>query len=165
MSKYNQGYNAVHVRRSDHVSRDRKSAEQYYKFHDLASFNKTFPLYVATDERKLKWFNYFKRFPKKRFRSLIFWKDLDKEILHTVLPAYPESMHSDVLGFVEQLICGNAIQWEGSYKSTFSAAIATIRTVPALRLLNYSFPPRPSQRKAGEATAVGGAATEMEEDF
>jgi hypothetical protein len=138
---------AVHVRRGDHSSTDRRTAERYYKVHSMSDFDKKLPLYVATDETYYGWFRYFRK--RGRFRRLVFWKDLDREVITKLLQDFPVAMHGDVLGFVEQLICGNAVQWEGSHKSTFSAGISTIRLVPALRELAWSYPLKPSMRKAG----------------
>jgi len=146
-------YNAVHVRRGDHALNDRRSAERYYKLHNLASFDKKLPLYIATDETYYGWFRYFRK--KGKIRTLVFWKNLDRSVIKNVLMDFPESMHGDVLGFIEQLICGNAVQWEGSRESTFSAAISTIRVMPALRNLNWTIPMKPSLRKRGKLGEVG----------
>jgi len=138
-------YNAVHVRRGDHALNDRRTAERYYKLHNLGIFDKKLPLYIATDEQYHGWFRYFRK--KGKFSRLVFWSNLDRAVIADLLDDFPKAFHPDALGFLEQLICGNAVQWEGSRESTFSAAISTIRMVPALRNVNWSFPVKPSIRK------------------
>ncbi|KAH9251392.1 hypothetical protein BASA81_010803 [Batrachochytrium salamandrivorans] len=135
------GYNAVHIRRGDMtITSDRKSAEVYYKKHRLHLFDSTLPLYVATNERNASWFDYLHgKFPKLKF-----WKDL--ELDRQVLQTFPPKMQGDVAGFIDMLVCGNAIKWEGSLKSTFSAAIGSIRLSPQLRELEWEFPIKPSLR-------------------
>jgi hypothetical protein len=139
-------YNAVHVRRGDMtISRDRRTAEVYYKSHRLERFDKNLPLYIATNEKDKSWFDALKE--PKRFTRLLFWDDLDKEAIERILSKHPEAMKGDVLGFIDLLICGNAVMWEGSRKSTFSASISSIRMASQLRTLEWSFPPKPSVRK------------------
>lgn len=135
------GYNAVHIRRGDMtITSDRRSAEVYYKKHRLHLFDSALPLYVATNERNASWFDFLHgKFPKLKF-----WRDLefDRQQLH----AFPPKMQGDVAGFVDMLVCGNAVKWEGSLKSTFSAAIGSIRLSPQLRELEWEFPIKPSLR-------------------
>jgi hypothetical protein len=139
-------YNAVHVRRGDMtISKDRRTAEVYYKVHRLDAFDKTLPLYIATNEKDLSWFDALKL--PGRFTKLVFWDDLNQNLLEETLTNFPQAMKGDILGFIDMLICGNAVKWEGSRKSTFSAAISSIRVSPPLRSLHWEFPPKPSVRK------------------
>lgn len=146
-------FNAVHVRRGDMtISKDRKTAEVYYRAHHLESFDKSPPLYVATNENDATWFDAW--LEPGRFTKLVYWKDLDVQAIERELEQFPASMKGDVLGFIEQLICGNAVKWEGSKKSTFSATISSIRVAPQLREIEWSFPPKPSIRM-GKAAVLG----------
>ena len=139
-------YNAIHVRRGDMtISKDRKTADIYFKVHHLEKFDLDLPLYVATNEPDRVWFEPLKSLD--RFKKLVFWSDLDQNSLQTFLKDFPTSMKGDVSGFIDQLICGNAVKWEGSQKSTFSDAITTIRAAPQLREIDWSFPLKPSIRK------------------
>ncbi len=138
-------YNAIHVRLGDHAEKDRRNVDVYYKVHKLNKFNTSIPLYIATDEKPENldaWFGPLR--DKYGFKQLLYWRDLDRSILEREVLAYPIDMHRDILGFIEQLICGNAVMWEGSRKSTFSAAIYAIRATPSLREMKWKFPPKPS---------------------
>ena len=139
-------YNAVHVRRGDMtISKDRRTAEVYYKSHHLDGFDKTMPLYVATNEKDLSWFNAFKL--PGRFTKVVFWANLDQNGLREALKDFPKTMQGDILGFIEILICGNAVKWQGSRKSTFSASISAVRMSPQLRTISWEFPNKPSVLK------------------
>ena len=46
-------------------------------------------------------------------------------------------MKGDVIGFIEQLICGNAVKWEGSDGSTFSMFIKGLRKHRVLTELDW----------------------------
>ena len=65
----------------------------------------------------------------------------------TEVAKYPSKMQGDVLGFIEQLVCANAVKWTPSRTSTFSIAIQDLRKSPAGTQLDFELPPRPlSQR-------------------
>lgn len=135
-------YNAVHVRRGDHVQKDRASALSYFQQHHLEKFNKSVPLYVATDEKDRSFFDdWLKR--KPAFKELIFWQDLNQEEIQSELQQYPKRMTGDVLGFLEMLICAFARRWEGSKGSTFSSAIQRTRAYRELRWINFTWPEKP----------------------
>ena len=137
-------FNAVHVRRNDHVggkNSDRASPEVYYARHELGRFDKNIPLYIATDEVDHAWFDPLKN--ALGFKRLMFWNDLNKGILDRALERYPLAMRNDVLGFIEQLICANGVMFEGSVKSTFSFAIDFIKRHDLLRELHFQLPSRP----------------------
>jgi len=139
-------YNAVHVRRGDMtISKDRRTAEVYYRSHHLDRFDKSLPLYIATNEKNVSWFDALTL--PGRFTKIVFWRDLKQDLIKQTLDTFPVSMKGDISGFIDMLICGNAVKWEGSRKSTFSAAISAIRMSPQLRALTWSFPERPSLRK------------------
>ena len=140
-------FNAIHVRRNDHIGgrrSDRSSPEAYYKRHRLRVFNKSIPLYIATDEKNRSWFERFKRFG---FKRLVFWDDLpNKELLTVSLSEhYPIAVRSDVLGFVEQLVCARASgRFEGSIGSTFSYSITQQRRDAMIATrLDYTLPSLP----------------------
>uniref|UniRef100_A0A7S3LHZ6 GDP-fucose protein O-fucosyltransferase 2 n=1 Tax=Aplanochytrium stocchinoi TaxID=215587 RepID=A0A7S3LHZ6_9STRA len=126
-----ESFNAVHIRRGQgHTGRDRRTVDSYYKEH-LLSFNKSLPLYIATDEKNLTWFEPLRM--KYGFKQLHFWKDLDQVVISKELSVYPETMSGDVIGIIEQLICSKAVRFEGSHASTFSISINKFRDNPQLR--------------------------------
>lgn len=147
-------YNAVHVRRGDMtISKDRRTSEVYFKAHKLSRFDMTLPLYVATNEKDKTWFSSLTL--KGRFQRLVFWDEIDLQQVDAMLQGFPKVFQADVVGFLESLICGNAVRWEGSKKSTFSAAISAIRVASPLREVDWAFQPKPSVRKAIRTTTQG----------
>lgn len=124
-------FNAVHVRRGGgHTSSDRRTATGFYKAH-LTLFNNSLPLFIATDEKDKTWFNPLKN--RHGFKTLFFWKDLDAQVIDMMYSNFPSTMHGDISGFIEQIICAKAHQWAGSHASTFSAAIGVFRSYKNLR--------------------------------
>lgn len=125
----------------------------------LASFNKSVPLYIATDEKQLSWFNPLK--DEYKFRRLLFWTDLSTEIKARAIAQFPTAMAGDIAGFIEQIICSNAYKFGSSHASTFSAAISVIRRIERLRIfsrdsissLNASSP-RPMREESVNTTMI-----------
>lgn len=136
-------YNAVHVRRGDHITGDRRSPIRYYREHGLEKLDSRFPLYVATDESNTSWFKPWEAPQFKRFSRLIFWKDLKQEWVASEAKHYPAEFRGDLLGFIEIIICALARKWEGSKGSTFSAFIARARIRKELRAVNFTWPNKP----------------------
>jgi len=123
-------YNCIHVRRSGgHTGPDRKHVSTYYKQH-LQKFDKSTPLYIATDEKDKEWFEPLRT--EFGFKELYYWRDLNQDIVERELSFYPETMAGDITGFIEQLICADATKFEGSHASTFSVAIKKFRSFPDL---------------------------------
>jgi len=129
-SKYFKGqrYNAVHVRRGGgHTRIDRRTAKHYLdRKITPAGFDKRLPIYIATDEKNKTWFEYW----GSEGYKYIFWKDLASTASEEVaefLDSFPPRTHNDVIGFLEQLICGRAVKWTGSDGSTFSYSIESMR--------------------------------------
>lgn len=126
-------FNAVHIRRGQgHTGHDRKNAKIYYNSH-LTQFNTSIPLYIATDESNKKWFLPF--LTEFKFKKILFWEDLLQktetlEKVKNILNLFPKRMENDIIGFLEQLLCANSKNFEGSSKSTFTFAIKTIRRNP-----------------------------------
>ena len=121
-------FDAVHVRRADgHTRIDRRTAKHYIERHLVpAKMNGSLPLYVATDEKKKEWFDPIRGV----YRDVRFWSDvaaLRDARVERFLESYPVRMRSDVVGFLEQLLCVRADKWQGSDGSTFSAAISAMR--------------------------------------
>ena len=84
----------VHVRRGGgHTSSDRRTANGYFKAH-LTKFNKSVPLYIATDEKDKTWFAPLQK--KHGFQTLLFWSNLDKNIIEDVFSKFPSTMHGDL---------------------------------------------------------------------
>lgn len=127
-------FNAIHVRRGGgHTRIDRRTASHYHEYHlKPSNFDNELPLYIATDERNQTWFQPL--ITEFGYKRLVFWSDLDKTVISNVLENFPKTMHGDVIGFIEQIICGYAVKWAGSDGSTFSFAIAGIRKYPSLLL-------------------------------
>lgn len=137
-----QEYNAVHIRRGDMTSRDRATAQLYYKNYHLDRFNRALPLYIASNEPNREWFKYIEhKFPRVIFLSEL----LQQGPLHRFLTtAFPKKMYFDVAGYVEILICSKAKQFQYSSRSTFSAAIYSARGNTAALELDFEFPSKPS---------------------
>lgn len=135
-------YNAVHVRRGDHVQSDRETADIFYSRHYLSRMNASLPIYIATDEIDESFFNSW----KAKFPQLIFRRNLDQYLLKRTMRLFPEKARLDIAGFIEILICGGAVKWEGSRGSTFSASIAAARVYPELRNIHNRLIPRPRSR-------------------
>ena len=106
---------------------------QRYLLEHLQRFDKSIPLYIATDEKDKSWFRPFRT--EFGFKKLVFWDDLPDSIKSTILPQYPETMRGDLIGFLEQIICAKAKNFAGSHGSTFSAAIMAFRRNKKLRAI------------------------------
>mmetsp|Transcript_17193 Transcript_17193/g.31583 ORF Transcript_17193/g.31583 Transcript_17193/m.31583 type:complete len:122 (-) Transcript_17193:59-424(-) len=87
-------------------------------------FNKSIPLYIATDEQRLDMFDKFRRFG---FSQLLFSTDLDRATLQPLLKGAPRIMHGTIHAIIDQIVCVYAERWSGSAKSTFSYTIASMR--------------------------------------
>ncbi|KAH9253539.1 hypothetical protein BASA81_008586 [Batrachochytrium salamandrivorans] len=158
-------YNAVHIRRGDMTSRDRATAQLYYKNYRLDKFSTKLPLYIASNEQDREWFQYL----EEKFPKVVYFSDLlaNHPKLVAVLDSFPSKMRNDVAGFIEILICGNAKHWQGSRRSTFSAAMRSVRTNKAARELEYKFDVKPSlvssTKRDNNNTVVQDAEEEEEE--
>lgn len=104
-----------------------------FALEHLQRFDKSIPLYVATDEKDKAWFDPFKT--EYGFKKLVFWDDLAADIKDQILPKYPTTMRGDLIGFLEQIICAKAKNFAGSHGSTFSAAIMALRRNKKLRAI------------------------------
>jgi len=121
-------YNAIHFRRGDSQHyKDRKSVEKYVNFHAfrMHNFNKSIPLYIATDETQVEIFDKF--VSKFQYTKILSAKDLNPSLLKPLLDNIPKRMQGDMIGFIEQLICLYSQKWSGSYRSTFSYVISSMR--------------------------------------
>ena len=110
-------FNAVHIRRADHPSRLRVTAEYWTKrLSEMGALGVTTKLYVATDEKDKTWFWPFRELGY----NLMFSDD--------VFPsAYTKDSSQDILGVHEQLLCAQAKFFVGSYYSTFTMYIQRLR--------------------------------------
>eukprot|EP00924_Labyrinthula_sp_SR-Ha-C_P005999 snap_masked-scaffold_14-processed-gene-11.15-mRNA-1 protein AED:1.00 eAED:1.00 QI:0/-1/0/0/-1/1/1/0/337 len=131
-------FNAVHIRKGQgHINKDRRTALEYFISHDIHRFNRTQTLYIATDTPKeeLDWFIPFTE--DFHFENILFWDDIIKEsyvkkLIKGLTTRYHQKMKRDIEGFIEQLICTYAKEFEGSKASTFSIAIKKFRAYPRL---------------------------------
>ena len=120
-------YNAAHVRRADgHTRVDRRTPGKFVEAH-LGDFDRSLPLYVATDEKKKEWFDPF--VTEFGFAKTIFFKESvgARPEIDELTSSFPEAMRGDAAGFVDQIVCCLAEKWAGSDGSTFSFAIAGMR--------------------------------------
>lgn len=112
-------YNAMHIRRIRHISR---SLTQGYWILEMLSneFSKEIPIYVATDELNLKW---FEPLIEAGF-SLYFASNFTNSIN---LSRVPKRLRKDVLGMYEQIVCIRSELFLPSPHSTFSNYIVRER--------------------------------------
>jgi hypothetical protein len=131
----NQLFDAVHVRRGGgHTRIDRRTADHYIDLQMKPNnLDGTVPLYVATDEKNLEWFDSFKRI----YKVVRFWRDVQIPQINDFLDTFPGEMRGDVIGFIEQMICTRARRWTGSDGSTFTASIQGMRKFPTLREIDW----------------------------
>ena len=107
-------YNAIQVRRIDHMAR--KLAPAFWIDQMIQrNFSKSAPVYVATNDVNIEWFQPFleagfKLHFSTNFREFNFTKTR-------------ESLRMDFLGIHEQCICERADKFVGSPASTFDAFI------------------------------------------
>lgn len=80
-------------------------------------------LYIATDEKNR---SYFHLFEEEGFK-VVFWEDLDQEVLLPFLERYPSRMSMDMLSAIEQLLCTYALKFLGSGYSTLTNFILRMR--------------------------------------
>ncbi len=112
-------YNAMHVRRVDHAGRQLTRHNWLVRMFDQ-DFVKDTPIYVATDESRLSW---FQPLIKEGFK-LFFAKDFPDVLNFTHLH---ESVRQDILGIHEQVICELAESFIPTGHSTFSHYIQRVR--------------------------------------
>lgn len=153
-------YNAAHVRRGGgHIRIERRSAGHFLELKLKPQGMLDLPLYVATDERNMTWFE-----PLQPHVRLFFWKDVHASSPREVdeyLASIPVAMKNDAIGFLEQLICARASEFAASDGSTFSFAIISMRSFP-----NSLTTSRNVDWKVATQTKslVAGAADEEEEE-
>lgn len=127
-------FNAAHVRRGDWGDKLMGSLDKFLFSLQRNKMNSSLPLFVATDEADLNWFNPLREMGfTLRFAHHF---STHPDFVH-LLRAFPLQMHSDVTGFVEQLICAKAGKWIGTEGSTFSFAIEATRSFPPLREVEW----------------------------
>jgi len=107
-------------------------------------------IYVATDERKRAFFA-----PLRDKYDLVFLDDLATEgsLLKAALDEDP-----NWAGMVEQLICGAAPVFLGTWWSTFTGYITRIRGYRGLRASTFYVLPKYRDAFVGPSKPVGGAA-------
>jgi len=113
-------FNAVHVRRNDFLSAYSDSLKNVNSISDLvtqlsSSFSNDLPLYIATDEQDI---NFFQEL--KKIRKIFTYNDLN------LVTSPLES------AIIEQLICSKARHFLGTIPSTFSKRINIIRGLNGL---------------------------------
>ena len=112
-------YNAVHIRRFNHVDRQLPAG---YWIVEMMNLDFTFdvPVYVATDERNKEWFGPIRDAGYKLYFASNFSEILD-------FSHYSRHVRRDVLGIHEQIICEKSVKFLGSIRSTFSGYILRLR--------------------------------------
>lgn len=111
----NQKYNAIQVRRKMHM--DSKLHQSYWIERMIErNFSKQYPVYVATNDVDLKWFEPFAHEGFKLYFSTNFTDALD-------FKSVKESLQNDLLGIHEQCLCEKALHFIPSPASTFNAFI------------------------------------------
>lgn len=108
-------YNSIHVRRNDFVqdrSEHLSDVSTPSKFSSIIKylFRDDKPIYIATDEKDLTFFDEL-----KKYKTLYFFNDF-----YSDLDELDESI-------IEQLICVNSEIFYGTYKSTYSKRINILR--------------------------------------
>ncbi|GBG33325.1 Hypothetical Protein FCC1311_095482 [Hondaea fermentalgiana] len=124
------GYNALHVRMGDYLTRLQQRAgdgsKQWVKAIRSLGWSPSRPIYVASDmSRSSAHFTSLLAFANKTF----FMSDLEERgVLEELKVAVPHAkLRNDIFGLVEQLICADARNFIGSYFSTFSLTIMVMR--------------------------------------
>ena len=109
------GFNAIQVRRKMHM--DSKLQQSYWIERMIdRNFSKLLPVYVATNDPDLKWFEPFVREGFKLYFSTNFTEILGFKNIK-------ESLRKDILGIHEQCLCEEALHFIPSPASTFNAFI------------------------------------------
>ena len=109
------GYNAIQVRRGDHM--DRKLAQSFWIKRMLKkNFSKEMPVYVATDNEDPLWFQPFVDEGFKLYFSVNFTDTFGFNDIK-------ETLRNDYLGIHEQCLCEAALHFVPSPASTFNAFI------------------------------------------
>ena len=108
-------FNAIHVRRTDHPAR-KFPVDYWIRSLHNANCSTDIPLYVATDEKDMSYFDPF----KEQGYKLVFASDF-----HGVLQFHnvPLDAIEDVTGIHEQLLCEKANKFVSTPGSTFSILI------------------------------------------
>ena len=108
-------YNAIHVRRNDHM--DRRLDQSYWINRMIERhLSKALPLFIATDEQNAEWFLPFKDAGFRVYFTSNFSHILD-------VSKFTTSLQEDVLGIHEQCLCVRAAQYIASPASTFDAFV------------------------------------------
>ena len=108
-------YNAIHVRRIGHQTRQLTPGSWIIEMLNK-DFTVDVPVYVATDELNLSWFDPIKEAGFKLYFAANFssWYDLTR---------FPTKVRQDLLGMHEQMVCVQARKFVPSLHSTFSSYI------------------------------------------
>ena len=112
-------YNALHVRRVEHIGNRMTHHDWLFRIFDKDLLPDT-PLYVATDEPDLTWFNFLER---EGF-TLYFAKDFQESLNFSYIH---ETVRQDFLGIHEQIICELSNKFVSSEHSTFSIYVNRLR--------------------------------------
>lgn len=120
-------YNAIHVRRGDKTTESNfKHVSHVPKWYAVRmnTFKVLSPkLYVATDEKKR---DYFIALQTSGY-EVLFWENLDQNVLIPFLRRYPGRMSMDILSVIEQLLCTYAVKFLGSGYSTLTNFVLRMR--------------------------------------
>ena len=108
-------YNAMHIRRVGHINK-KISREQWLNDMLVYGFTPDVPVYIATDETDLDWFQPLHRAGFKLYFAANFTDLLS-------FPQLPPALRQDMLGIHEQVICQLAQKFVPSMSSTFAAFI------------------------------------------
>ena len=109
-------YNAIHVHRKMHI--DSRLTQNYWIDRMVEkNFSKDFPVYVATDEDNLFWFDPFRAAGYKLYFAVNF------SDIFEFTNQFAPSLRSDLLAVHEQCLCEKAVQLVPSPASTFAGFI------------------------------------------
>ncbi len=112
-------YNAIHVRRVEHIGGKMTQHDWLVRIFD-GDFLPNTPLYIATDEPDLSWFNFLKDEGFKIYFATDFPESLNFTFIH-------ESVRQDYLGIHEQIICELSNKFIHTEHSTFSLYVNRLR--------------------------------------
>ena len=112
-------YNAVHVRRLEHIGSEITKNDWLVKIMD-EDYTTDIPIYIATDESNMKWFDPIVEAGFKLFFAKDFEEILNFSYVH-------HSVRMDLLGIHEQIICELADKFIPTEHSTFSMFIKRLR--------------------------------------
>jgi hypothetical protein len=108
-------YNAIHIRRVGHQARLLTPGAWIVEMLNM-EFSTDMPVYVATDEVHLSWFDAIKEAGFKLYFAANFTNEYD-------FTKHSKQVRQDILGVQEQLVCVRAERFVPSLHSTFSTYI------------------------------------------